>query len=56
MDKKIGTIKAGKYADLVVLDQNLFDVNPYDIHKIKVCMTVQFMDGNITYQDAGTFA
>ncbi len=49
MDKKIGTIKAGKYADLVVLDQNLFDVNPYDIHKIKVCMTI--MDGNITYQD-----
>ncbi|MDE8735303.1 amidohydrolase family protein, partial [Eubacteriales bacterium DFI.9.88] len=29
MYKKIGTIKAGKYADLVVLDQNLFDVNPY---------------------------
>lgn len=49
MDKKLGTIKSGKYADLVVLNQNLFDVCLYDIHNIKVCMTI--MDGKVTYQD-----
>lgn len=48
MDKKLGAIEAGKYADLVVLAENIFEVDPYCIHNTEVYMTI--MDGNIVYQ------
>ena len=35
MEDQIGSIEAGKIADLVVLDENLFDMSRYEIHKIK---------------------
>lgn len=35
-----GTLEVGKYADLVVLDENLFEVPVETIHNIKVCRTV----------------
>jgi predicted amidohydrolase YtcJ len=38
----------GKKADLVVLDQDLFESDPYEIHKTQVVMTV--MDGEIVYE------
>lgn len=47
MEDKIGTIEVGKYADLVVLSKNLFDVEPEEISKVKVEMTM--MDGKITH-------
>ena len=47
MEDKIGSIEVGKYADLVVLDQNLFDVKPRNIADVKVLATM--MDGNYTY-------
>lgn len=49
VEKKLGTIEAGKLADLIVLDKNLFDIDPHDIHKAKVEMTM--MDGVIRYQE-----
>lgn len=42
---------ARKYADLVVLDYNPFEVDPLQIGKIDVLMTM--MDGKFTYQGNG---
>jgi predicted amidohydrolase YtcJ len=35
MDEQIGSIETGKLADLVVLDENLFEMDPYDIYQIE---------------------
>lgn len=35
-----GSIEVGKYADLIVLDQNLFEVEPWDISKTKSLLTM----------------
>jgi predicted amidohydrolase YtcJ len=35
-----GSIEAGKYADFVILDQNLFEINPLDIDKTLVLSTI----------------
>ncbi len=48
MDDKVGSIEAGKLADLIVLDANIFDANPHDIHAAKVTMTM--MNGQIRHQ------
>ncbi|MBT8101777.1 MAG: amidohydrolase family protein, partial [Gammaproteobacteria bacterium] len=50
MDDKIGSIEVGKLADLVVLDENIFEVDAYDIHKTEVVLTM--MDGDIVYESA----
>jgi predicted amidohydrolase YtcJ len=50
MEDEIGSIEVGKRADLVVLDQDIFSVDPYSIHKTKVMMTL--LDGNVIYEDA----
>lgn len=42
-----GSIEAGKYADLVVLDKNLFELPVNEIHIAKVLHT--FLQGNIVY-------
>ena len=47
MENKIGSIQVGKYADLVILGENLFDVAPRDIAEVKVIATM--MDGHYTY-------
>lgn len=43
-----GTLSVGKYADLVVLSQNLFSIPPSEIHTAEVDLTVA--DGKIVYQ------
>ena len=48
MEDSIGSIEVGKKADLVVLDRNIFDVDPYSIHKTVVTMTM--MDGDVVYE------
>tara|TARA_R110002049_G_scaffold94988_6_gene233452 strand:- start:1575 stop:3293 length:1719 start_codon:yes stop_codon:yes gene_type:complete len=48
MEDEIGSIEVGKKADLVVLDQNIFEVDPYSIHKTEVLLTM--MDGEIVYE------
>lgn len=48
MEESIGSIETGKKADLVVLDQNIFEIDPYSIHKTKVLMTM--MDGRVVYE------
>jgi hypothetical protein len=39
-EHEFGSIKVGKQADLVVLDQNLFEVPAHDIHKVRIRMTM----------------
>jgi predicted amidohydrolase YtcJ len=48
MEDEIGSLEAGKKADLVVLDRNLFETDPYEIHQTRVLMTV--LDGEVVYQ------
>lgn len=40
MDNKLGSIEKGKYADLVILEQNPLKINPEDLSKIKVLETI----------------
>lgn len=44
METKLGTIEEGKYADLVILDQNPLKINSKDIGNIKVIST--YVAGN----------
>jgi predicted amidohydrolase YtcJ len=46
---QLGTIEAGKRADLVVLDRNLFEVDRYEIHKIQP--EAVWMDGELVHGD-----
>jgi predicted amidohydrolase YtcJ len=39
-DTRRGTLAAGMLADMVVLDRNIFESAPLDIHKTQVDMTV----------------
>ncbi len=49
MEDEIGSISVGKKADFVLLDQNLFDVDMYDIHKVNVQKT--YLGGKVVYQN-----
>jgi len=44
-----GTITPGKLADLVILSQDIFRIDPVEIEKIKVRLTI--MDGRIVYEE-----
>lgn len=46
-DKK-GTITPGKLADLVMLDKDIFSINPVEIENAKVLMTI--MDGRVVHE------
>ena len=45
MENEIGTIATGMLADLLVLDQNLFDADRYEIWKIKP--SIVMMEGEL---------
>src|SRR5437867_7422194 len=47
-DKEKGTITPGKLADLVILSQDIFKIDPNEIEKVKVVMTI--MDGRVVYE------
>ena len=47
LDDRIGSIKVGKRADLIVLERNLFDIGPHEIAATRVDMTM--MDGRFTH-------
>jgi hypothetical protein len=47
-EHELGTLEAGKLADLIVLDRNLFAVDAEEIRQTKVCLTM--MDGSIVYE------
>ncbi len=43
-----GSLKVGKLADLIVLSENITEIDPMDLHKVKVDMT--FIDGVLEYE------
>ena len=47
-DHELGTLEAGKLADVIVVDRNLFTCPVDDINDAEVILTV--MDGNVTYE------
>ena len=49
-ENDLGTLEAGKLADIAVIDRNLFAVGDvWDIMKARVCMTV--MDGKVIHEE-----
>jgi len=47
-EKLLGTLEAGKLADMAVLDENVFEVPLERIRDIRVCLTM--VDGSIVYR------
>ncbi|PND59094.1 twin-arginine translocation pathway signal protein [Mycobacterium sp. ENV421] len=48
LDDKVGSVEVGKRADLIVLDSNIFEIDPHDIHRATVTMTM--MNGQVRHQ------
>ncbi len=51
-EQELGTLEAGKLADIIVLERNLFEVFVEEIPDIKVLLTM--VDGQVVYDYAGT--
>lgn len=47
-EKTEGSLEAGKLADLIIVSQNIFDVNPHKIGATKVITTI--LGGKVVYQ------
>lgn len=47
VEDEIGSIEVGKFADMVVLDRNLFEIDPKDIDETQVLQTV--LGGKVVY-------
>jgi predicted amidohydrolase YtcJ len=47
-EKEKGTIAPGKLADLVILSRDIFKIDPKEIEKVKVVMTI--VDGRVVYE------
>ncbi|HBG74830.1 MAG: hypothetical protein A2X25_06920 [Chloroflexi bacterium GWB2_49_20] len=45
-----GSISPGKWADFIVLDRNIFEIDPMEIPETKVLMTV--LDGQVVFESA----
>jgi len=45
MDDKIGSLDVGKLADIILLDRNILEGDPHDIHAAEMKMTM--MNGKI---------
>ena len=48
-EKEKGSIEKGKYADFVLIDQNIMEINPDKIPHTKVLKT--FVNGELVYQN-----
>jgi predicted amidohydrolase YtcJ len=47
MEDEIGSIEVGKKADLIVLEDNIFEIDPYSIHATKVLQT--YLGGELIF-------
>jgi predicted amidohydrolase YtcJ len=50
-DKETGSLETGKFADIIVLDRNLFQVRPEEIGGTKVLLTM--VGGKVVYKTEG---
>ena len=48
-EDRLGTLEAGKLADIAVLDRNVFAMPLKDVKQTKVCLTIS--DGRIVYEN-----
>ena len=48
VERDVGTLEVGKFADLIVLDRNLLKIPPQQIAATKVLLTV--VGGRVVYQ------
>lgn len=48
MEDKLGSLDAGKYADMIVLDRNIFTIPMEEVKKAKVVTTI--VNGKIVYK------
>lgn len=49
-EDELGTLEEGKFADIAVIDRNLFEAEPEDIRSANVDMTI--MDGKVIFERA----
>jgi predicted amidohydrolase YtcJ len=47
-EKTEGSLEVGKLADLIIISQNIFDINPHKIGATKVVATI--VGGRLVYQ------
>lgn len=47
-EDELGTLEQGKFADVIVIDKNLFTAKPQEVKEAQVLLTV--MDGKIVYE------
>ena len=45
---ELGSLSPGKLADLVVLDRDIFSIDPMEIAETQVVMTI--LDGQVVYE------
>ncbi|ORB15501.1 twin-arginine translocation pathway signal protein [Mycolicibacterium moriokaense] len=48
LDHKVGSLEVDKLADMIVLDRNILEIDPHEIHQAKVTMTM--MNGQIRHE------
>ncbi len=48
-EAEAGSIEVGKAADLIVLDRNLFEIDPHEISETKVVLTL--LEGEEVFRD-----
>ena len=47
MENSLGSIEVGKYADIIVMEKNIFELNPYEIHSVMPSLVM--MAGKIRF-------
>ena len=52
-ENELGSISPGKLADLVVLSQDVFTIDPAEIHKVETLLTI--FDGRVVYRSESSF-
>ncbi len=48
MEEQLGTLESGKYADLVVLSEDIFAIDPVEIQNVQVDLTI--VEGEVVYR------